>query len=147
MNFGEILKEEELELINGAVSSAQAGSSGKIRVRFCEKAGKDPLKKAKEAFVIMGLRDMPAKNAVLFYISIKDKKIAVLGDDGINEKVRPEFWENVKNAVVEKLKEGEIAIGPAGGINLVAEKFSEFFPEEKEEQQAPVNAVSFEEKE
>jgi len=143
VKLNKMFTEEDLELIRGAVEGVQQRSSGKVRVRVEKKAGRHPLKKAKEAFVLMGMKDMPDRNGVLFYVSVADRKFAVLGDDGINEKVPVSFWENVKDAVIAKLSEGDFAIGLMGGINLVSEKLAEFFPDEKEEPENVVSPVSY----
>jgi len=36
------------------------------------------------------------RNGVLFYLSIKNKKFAILGDKGINASVSENFWDDIK---------------------------------------------------
>ncbi len=132
MRLKEFLKDEEITLLNSTIKSIEKRTKSKIRIYITEKIGRYELKKAREIFVSLNLRN-ELKNNVIFIISLKDKKIGILGDDGIAEKVNEGFWLNTVNAVAEKFKSHEFAIGLIGGINLVAEKVIEFFPDEKEE--------------
>jgi uncharacterized membrane protein len=130
--------------ILGAIAGAETRTSGQIRVRVEKRAGKDPLAKARDAFAGAGLRTPEQKNNVMFYISVEDKKFAVLGDDGINAKVSADFWENIKEAVLVKFRQKQYAIGLAGGITLAGEKLAEYFPQEKEGANVLLDGILYE---
>lgn len=133
MKIRDFLKDDEITLLNNTIKNIEKKTKSKIRIYIMKKLGKDALKKAREIFVNLQLRNTDLKCNVLFVISVYDKKIVIFGDDGIAEKVSDNFWENIVNAVVEKFKNFEFAIGLIGGINLIAEKAIEYFPDEKEE--------------
>ncbi len=133
MNFKDFLKEEEITLLNNMIKSIEKQTKCKIRIYIMKKIGKDALNKAREIFIKLNLRDSDLKNNILFVVSIKDKKIVIFGDDGIAEKVNDNFWINAVKAMVEKFKNNEFVIGLSGGINLIAEKAIEYFPDKKEE--------------
>jgi uncharacterized membrane protein len=135
---------DDIMEITSAIEGAMSRTSGKICVRVEKKAGKNPLPRARAAFSALGMRGTDLKNGVMFYISVDDRKFAVLGDDGINEKVQEGFWESVKEAVLAKFRQKQFAIGLAGGINMAGEKLAEFFPGGGETGGA-ADAVSFEE--
>ncbi|HDQ25788.1 MAG TPA: TPM domain-containing protein [bacterium] len=141
----EFLKAEDIGTVVSAIVDAEKRTSGEIRVRIESKAGKDPEAKARAAFEILGMRRTELKNGVLFYLSVNDRKFAIIGDDGINARVPEGFWNNVKDAVLEQFRKGHFAIGLTGGISLAAEKLSEFFPAEREDINELPDAVSFEE--
>jgi len=122
---------EDTEEILSAIAGAEARTSGEIRVRIEKKAGRDPLAKARAAFEDMGMRATEAKSGVMFYVSVEDRRFAILGDDGINEKVPGGFWDSVKDAVLAKFRQKQFAIGLAGGINMAGEKLAEYFPFER----------------
>ncbi len=121
---------EDAGEILSAIVAAESRTTGQVRVRVERKAGRDPLASARAAFDGMGLRANDGHSGVMLYISLEDRKFAVLGDDGISSKVPEDFWKNIKDAVITKLKQKQYAIGLAGGIALVAEKLAEHFPRE-----------------
>ena len=136
---------EEIADIKSAIEGAMSRTSGEIRLRVGKKAGKNPLLSARAAFLELGMRGAAMKNGVLFYVWVEDKKFAVLGDDGIDQKVPEGFWESVKDVVLVKFRQKDFAIGLAGGINMAAEKLAEFFPGEDGTEKNPVDVVSYEE--
>ncbi len=44
------------------------------------------------------------QNAVLFYFAVISRKIAVIGDKGIHEKVNDIFWEQLVDSILNSLK-------------------------------------------
>jgi len=47
----------------------------------------DPLDRAAEVFANLKMEQTDARNAVLVYVALKDRQLALLGDKGIHEKV------------------------------------------------------------
>lgn len=135
---------EETKTILSAIAAAELRTSGEIRVHVSERGGKDTMADARAAFEKLGMRKTEQHSGVLFYIAVKDKKFAILGDDAINAKVPAGFWENIKEAVITKFREKEFALGLAGGIALVGEKLAEYFPAEKEDKNELPDGISYE---
>ena len=57
----------------------------------------DPLDRAAEVFAILKMGRTANHNAVLIYLAVKDRQLAVFGDQGIHEKVGEEFWRKEVN--------------------------------------------------
>jgi len=68
------------------------------------------------------------RNGVLFYLSLKDHKFAILGDVGINVKVPENFWDTIKEAMLVEFKEGRLTEGLVKGIGMAGEQLSAHFP-------------------
>lgn len=145
-NPAEFLSAEEKQRVLNAITHAESISTGLVRVRIEYKSGKDPVAKARQAFLVLGLKTSDDRNCVLFYVSVADKHFAVFGDDGINSKAPEGFWDMVVRAVTDRFEDGEYGIGLAGGISLVGEKLGELFPAEKEAVAADMSFISIEEK-
>ncbi len=141
----DFISENDKKEIESAMLNADYKTTGEIRVRFERKAGRDALTAARNAFMKLGMRENPMQNGVLFYVSIFDRKLAIIGDDGINDKVGQPFWTRVLEAVTVKFKEKQYAIGLIGGINMVAERLAESYPDEKIELKENPEALTFEE--
>jgi uncharacterized membrane protein len=84
---------EEKNMIVSAIREAEQQTSGEIRVyvesrcRFVE-----ALDRAAEVFTILKMGNTTGHNAVLIYLAVKDRQLAIFGDYAIHEKVGEEFW-------------------------------------------------------
>lgn len=83
------------------------------------------------------------RNGVLFYLAVEDRKFAILGDAGINQKVPADFWEDTKELVISKLKEGAFAEGLAAGIIKAGEQLKQHFPFKSDDVNELSNEISF----
>ena len=89
----DFFSEEEKKQIVAAIRDAEQQTSGEIRI-YVEKHCRfvDPLDRAAEVFTILKMGGTANHNAVLLYLAVKDRQLAVFGDHGIHEKVGEEFW-------------------------------------------------------
>jgi uncharacterized membrane protein len=115
------LSEEDLAAIARAVAQAEAGTSAEVRVHLDHVCEGEPLRRAIRIFERLGMHRTAARNGVLVYISVSDHKLAVIGDAGIHERVGATYWQELVDAVRERMRqqrsrEGLIhAIGELGG--------------------------------
>ena len=89
----DFFSEEEKKQIVTAIREAEQQTSGEIRV-YVESRCRfvDPLDRATEVFAALKMKETSGHNAVLIYLAVKDRQLAVLGDHAIHEKVGEEFW-------------------------------------------------------
>jgi uncharacterized membrane protein len=83
------------------------------------------------------------RNGVLFYLAIKDKQFAVLGDAGINSLVPENFWEEVKDEMLLHFKQGNFTVGLVNGITMAGEKLKQHFPYQKDDINELPDEISF----
>ncbi|MGA9115901.1 MAG: hypothetical protein WB626_03905 [Bacteroidota bacterium] len=76
--------------------------------------------RAAEAFLAEEVFSTRGRTGVLLFVSAFERRVVVLGDTGINAKVRKGEWEEVVQAVTSGLKSGRAAEGLIGGIRLAA---------------------------
>jgi len=126
--FDKFLSDDEKEQIVQDIKNAENKSSGEIRVHIEYHCRTEPLKRAKEVFEKLGMTNTKEKNGVLIYLAVGDRKLAVIGDSGINNKVSPDFWHKVKEHIKGELTRGQFYHGIRLGIELIGEKLKEFFP-------------------
>jgi uncharacterized membrane protein len=74
------------------------------------------------------MQETAAKNAVLVYVAIKDRQLAVFGDAGIHEKVGTAFWEAQVQKMLEAYTQSHYAEGLANMITAIGEALKEHFP-------------------
>ena len=111
-----------------AIKKAEKNTSGEIRVHIQRRLFGDIMESARKKFILLGLDRTELKNGVLFYISFKDKKIAVLGDSGIDAVVPPDFWQATIDLMLEYFRKDDIVGGIEAGVEHAGNALAKFFP-------------------
>ena len=114
----DFFSEEEKKLIVDAIGQAEQQTSGEIRV-YVESRCRfvDPLDRAAEVFAFLQMEKTTARNAVLVYLAVKDRQLAILGDQGIHEKVGEEFWQQQVSKILSEFQRDHFADAIAKMIN------------------------------
>lgn len=128
MKAQDYFTEERLKEIDAAIKQAEKNTSGEIRLYVEDKCKEDVLDHAAFLFGELEMHKTELRNGVLFYLAIQDHKFAILGDGGINAKVPKDFWEHIKEAMVNHFKAGDFAKGLEQGIELAGKALAEHFP-------------------
>src|ERR1700754_2408203 len=127
-----LLNPAEQKQIVAAIQAAEQRTSGEIRV-FVESRCRfvDPLDRATEIFAGLKMQETAARNAVLVYVALKDRQLAILGDKGIHEKVGTAFWnENVK-LILAHFNKANYSEGIARVVTKIGEALYQHFPYDK----------------
>ncbi|MDB5255351.1 MAG: hypothetical protein JWM14_46 [Chitinophagaceae bacterium] len=133
---------EQLSIVQ-AIKDAEKDTSGEIRVHLDKTCPGDPYKRAIKVFENLAMHKTAQRNGVLFYLSIDDHKLAIIGDKGIDEKVPADFWHVILEEVVQLFKQGKLAEGLAHGIAKAGQQLSTFFPYQKDDHNELSNDISF----
>lgn len=130
----EFFSKEENEKIVAAIRDAEKCTSGEVRV-FVESKCKfiDPLDRAVEIFSELKMQNTQDHNAVLLYVALKDRQLAVYADSGIHEKVGDQFWKEVVNKILSHFNKKNYAEGISQCIKEIGEALQENFPYNKDE--------------
>ncbi|MGE5583079.1 MAG: TPM domain-containing protein [Bacillota bacterium] len=118
----------EKKQIMAAIEGAEKLTSGEIRVHVESVAGPDPLARAQRVFENLGMTKTKQRNGVLIYLAVKDRKFAIIGDQGIDQAVPANFWEDTKEKMQALFKAGKFSAGVCLGIELAGEHLAKFFP-------------------
>ena len=111
-----------------AIQGAEKQTSGEIRVHADSKCSGDPIQTAISHFERLKMHETKDRNGVLIYIATRDRKLAIIGDQNINEKVSSDYWETTKNNLITAFKKGEYVNGITVAIADVGEKLKAHFP-------------------
>lgn len=137
------LTEEEKESIVSAIREAELNTSGEIRVHLENHCREEVLDRAAEIFATLNMHKTRLRNGVLFYLAMKDHQFAILGDMGINRKVPDHFWEDIRDFMVAKFKEGKYAEGLSEGIKMAGRELKEHFPYQSDDRNELSDDISF----
>lgn len=119
---------EQKRQIVEAIQKAEHATSGEIRVHLEEYCPGDVLDRAAYLFETLGMSQTAARNGVLIYLAVKDRKFAIVGDAGINAVVEEHYWEDVKHMLAEHFKRGEYISGLTKAIERTGSKLKKHFP-------------------
>ena len=122
-----LTQSEEQEIVQ-AIVVAEKNTSGEIRVHIEEHSEKAPLDRAQEVFFELKMDGTKDRNGVLFYVGVADKKFAIIGDKGINDVVKADFWNSTKEVVIANFKENHFKKGLVDGILKAGEQLKIYFP-------------------
>ncbi len=130
--------------IQQSIAEAELNTSGEIRVHVDNSCKTDVLDQAANVFHALKMDATVLRNGILFYLAIKDQKFAIIGDQGINEKVPEGFWDNIKETMLSYFKQQQFTEGLSKGIEMAGEKLKIYFPLQKDDTNELSNEVSFE---
>ncbi|MDE3237168.1 MAG: TPM domain-containing protein [Bacteroidota bacterium] len=120
---------EEKEKITAAIQSAERSTSGEVRVYIESKCTYiDALRRAKEIFYKMNMQHTAQRNAVLVYVALKDRQLAVFGDEGIHQKVGDAFWNQAVKNIISHFNKQDYAEGIANMVISIGDALKMHFP-------------------
>ena len=147
MSVRKYFSEENKLQITNAIRAAELNTSGEIRVHIEKRCKDDVLDRAAYLFAKLEMHKTELRNGVLFYLAVEDRKFAILGDAGINQKVPENFWEEIKEGMASDFKEGNFTKGLSEGIIKAGEQLKKHFPYQQDDVNELSNDISFGEKE
>ena len=133
---------EQEEIIN-AIKEAELNTSGEIRLHIDKSCKGDVLDRAAYWFGKLKMHKTDLRNGVLFYLATEDKKFAILGDAGINQKVPENFWDKIKDDILTSFKKGKYSEGLINGILASGEQLKSHFPYQKDDVNELSDDISF----
>lgn len=139
-----LFTEQQQKQVQDAIAQAELNTSGEIRVHIDKRCKEEPMKMAIAVFEKLGMHKTEQRNAVLFYLAMDDKKLAILGDKGINEAVPSNFWDEIRDLMVSHFKKGEFTEGLSKGIVMAGEQLKSAFPYQSDDKNELSNEITFE---
>ena len=138
-----LFTEEQKKQVVDAIKAAELSTSGEVRVHIEKSCPEDVMDRAAFMFEKLKMHKTELRNGVLFYLAVKDRKFAILGDAGINAKVPDDFWDHIKETMVGYFKEEEFAKGLAEGIRMSGEQLKTHFPYQTDDVNELSDDISF----
>jgi uncharacterized membrane protein len=134
---------EQQEDIRQAIVNAELDTSGEIRVHIENTCKGDVLDRALEVFNKLGMEKTKSRNGVLIYLAVKNRKFAIIGDKGIHEAVTENYWDSVKNKMLNHFRENQFTDGLVEAITETGNKLKKYFPYRTDDVNELSNDISF----
>lgn len=134
----------EIKRIVAAIQEAEKDTSGEIRVHIDNFCKGDAIERATEVFFKLKMNETALRNGVLIYLAVKDHKFAIIGDEGINNVVENDFWEDIKNDMTQSFRNNLFTDGIIYGVLRCGKKLKAYFPHQEDDIDELSNEISFE---
>lgn len=142
MNAKNFFTQDQKLAITKAITQSELQTSGEIRLHIDSNCEVNVLDSATVIFRKLKMHKTELRNGVLFYLAVTDKKFAILGDKGINEKVPENFWDNIKELMLDYFKKQQFTEGLCKGIEMAGEKLKTHFPLQSNDINEITNEIS-----
>jgi uncharacterized membrane protein len=127
-----LFTDEQQQQIVSAIQASEQLTSGEIRV-YVESRCRyvNPLHRAAEIFAGLNMEKTAARNGVLVYVALKDRQLALFGDQGINQKVGSAFWNQQVKNIIGHFNKADYAGGIAKVVAEIGAALQTHFPFDK----------------
>lgn len=137
------LTAEQQETVVTAVRLAERGTSGEIRIHIDGECEGNPIVRAEEVFVKLGMTRTERRNGVLIYLACNSRVFAIIGDKGINDIVPEGFWEEILSDMGRRFREGLYTEGLAEAAAAIGIKLQKYFPIQADDINEQPDEISF----
>ncbi len=125
----EYFTKEQQEEILAAIRQAENATSGEVRLFIASKCRTaTALQSAVAVFHKLKMEQTAQRNAVVLYIAMESKKLAIYGDEGIHKIVGQDYWNNTIEELSNHFKNGNMTQGIVAAINDIGNKLQKHFP-------------------
>jgi len=134
---------EQIEDIKQAILNAELDTSGEIRVHIEKVCDGEVMNRAAYIFGKLNMKNTEQRNGVLFYLAVKNRKFAIIGDDGIHKAVPEAFWEEIKIKMLNHFREENFTEGLIVGISIIGRYLKKHYPYQTDDVNELPDEISF----
>lgn len=123
-----LLERIDADLVRAAIARAEQGTSGEIRVSVSRFFLGDLDTAARRIFVRLGMARTTDRNGVLIFVVPSRRRVRVLGDQGIHDRVGQAFWDDVAREIAGNFRAGRFTEGLEAGVRTIGIALAAHFP-------------------
>ncbi len=121
------------EVIVNAIREAERTTSGEVRV-FVESKNYlvHTMDRAREIFFQLKMQETEHRNAVLLYVAVQHRELALFADEGIYQATGAAYWDAAVKDMIARFTKEDISAGIARCVLQIGRTLQEKFPYEKD---------------
>ena len=135
--------QQEQTLLIDAIAKAELHTSGEIRLHLENFCLGNEVKAAQKVFTRLKMHQTAEHNGVLIYIATLSRKVAIIGDEGIHQKLGAIYWQQLVEKLIQQFKVNKKAEGLAECIVECGEQLGKFFPRNEDDKNELSNSISY----
>jgi len=89
--------------------------------------------RAQQLFLELGVTETRQRSGVLLFLSEAERRVELLADRGIHERVGEEAWRSLVQVVTTAIREGRAAQGVCAAVDSIGESLAQHFPREADD--------------
>ncbi len=129
--------------IEAAIEAAEKVTTGEIRLHVETQCPGELKKRVVEMFYTLGMQDTIRLNGVLLYLSLEDRQFAVIGDKGIDQNVKKDYWKKLYLKTSKLFTQKSVTEGLVWCIQDIGRELAKYFPITPDDINERDNAISF----
>jgi uncharacterized membrane protein len=137
-----LMSEADLEAVRHAITESEAGTSAEIRVHLDHRCPGDPMARAVAVFERLGMHRTAERHGVLIYVAVGDRKLAVIGDQGIHARVGEAYWRELVASVTAHFRDERPRDGFIHAIGELGARLARDFPRRRGDDNELTDEVS-----
>jgi len=137
------LTDQQMASLVVAIQTAEDHSTGEIRIHIDSNTEGNNAEIAFEVFKRLCKDKTAEKNAVLFHVNFEQKYLTIIGDEGIHEKVRQNFWEKMHDEITAEFSRGNFHEGLKNALLETGLELKKYFPIAGENPNELSNEITF----
>ena len=103
-------------------------------------------KRALLYFTEAGLIETRDRTGILIFVSLMEKRVEILADKGINEKILQSEWDDLAGSLAAEISKGELAGGITRAVKSCGDKLTNHFPVKSDDTNELPDSVDMPEK-
>jgi uncharacterized membrane protein len=135
--------QHEQQIVIDAIAKAELHTSGEIRLHLENFCFGSEVKTAQKIFARLKMHETKERNGVLIYIATLSRKVAIIGDQGIHEKLGTEYWQAIVEKLITQFKANKKAEALAECIIDCGNQLGKFFPLGSDDKNELSNTISY----
>jgi putative membrane protein len=84
--------------------------------------------RAEQLFLELGVTETRERSGVLLLLSESERRVELLADRGIHERVGSDVWQSLVQAVTRAIREGHPADGVCAAVDAIGDALAQHFP-------------------
>lgn len=121
------------DIIEQTIAHLEQKTSAEVRVVVERKAKIESVEnaavlRATQLFNELKMHETAERNGVLIYLSFKPHYVAVIGDEGIHQKVGDDFWQNIYSAMCIDCQNSDYTKAICNAIKVLETPLAYHFP-------------------
>jgi uncharacterized membrane protein len=130
----EFFTPEQQERMVEAIRQAEKNTSGEVRV-FVESKCQyvNAVDRAQEIFFSLKMEATKDRNAVLLYMAMDDRQLALFADEGIYQRLGKEYWNQQVKKIIAAFTKDDYTGGICTVVRDIGDALAEQFPYDDKE--------------
>jgi putative membrane protein len=96
---------------------------------------------AHAVFLEQGLAQTTERNAVMFFVSVAERHVEIIADEGIDARVDQKQWQQIVDGFATRIRSGNVEAGYLGAIEAISELLAVHFPADSQRPNAVSNRL------